>query len=107
MGGPTSGRRNPPKSAGAIALYEVLHKYGANLEQAAEALGYDRRATWAAVTGMHKMPLELAVKIWRLYGISPDLWLLPPGHDGSTEDILDQIGRELQLENLDEEYESD
>jgi addiction module HigA family antidote len=67
--------RRPPTHPGAILRQDVLPALGLSVAEAARRLGISRQQLHRVLAETHPLSTEMALRIARLEGNTPDLWL--------------------------------
>lgn len=67
--------RRPPTHPGAILRQDVLPALGLSVTEAARRLGVSRQQLHRVLAETHPLSTEMALRIARLEGNTPDLWL--------------------------------
>lgn len=67
--------RRPPTHPGAILRQDVLPSLGLSVTEAARRLGVSRQQLHRVLAETHPLSTEMALRIARLEGNTPDLWL--------------------------------
>ena len=67
--------RRPPTHPGAILRQDVLPSLGLSVSEAARRLGVSRQQLHRVLAETHPLSTEMALRIARLEGNTPDLWL--------------------------------
>jgi addiction module HigA family antidote len=67
--------RRPPTHPGAILRQDVLPALGLSVAEAARRLGISRQQLHRVLAETHPVSTEMALRIARLEGNTPDLWL--------------------------------
>ena len=67
--------RRPPTHPGAILRQDVLPALGLSVTEAARRLGVSRQQLHRVLAETHPLSAEMALRIARLEGNTPDLWL--------------------------------
>ena len=67
--------RRPPTHPGAILRQDVLPALGLSVAEAARRLGVSRQQLHRVLAETHPLSTEMALRIARLEGNTPDLWL--------------------------------
>ena len=76
--------KNPPHP-GEIVRYECLEPLGLTVTRAAEGLGVSRQTLSELVNGQAGVSVEMAFRLSRAFGSSPETWLgLQQSHDRSS-----------------------
>jgi addiction module HigA family antidote len=67
--------KRPPTHPGAILRQDVLPALGLSVAEAARRLGVSRQQLHRVLAETHPLSTEMALRIARLEGNTPDLWL--------------------------------
>jgi len=67
--------KRPPTHPGAILRQDVLPALGLSVTEAARRLGVSRQQLHRVLAETHPISTEMALRIARLEGNTPDLWL--------------------------------
>jgi addiction module HigA family antidote len=67
--------QRPPTHPGAILRQDVLPALGLSVTEAARRLGVSRQQLHRVLAETHPLSTEMALRIARLEGNTPDLWL--------------------------------
>ncbi|WP_241824648.1 HigA family addiction module antitoxin [Salinivibrio sp. IB282] len=71
----TTGMQRQPTHPGAMLREDFLPDYGLSVEQLADALGVSRQSMTAVLDERKAISPELALRLARLFGNSPEFWL--------------------------------
>jgi addiction module HigA family antidote len=72
---PTIPRNRKPTSVGEMLLEEYLKPLGLTQQQFADALKVDRPAVNAILNGRRALSVEMALRLARVLGTTPQFWL--------------------------------
>jgi addiction module HigA family antidote len=64
-----------PEHPGSLILHECIEPLGLTVATAAEALGVTRQALHNVVSGKSAVSPEMAVRLSKAFGSSPEMWL--------------------------------
>ena len=82
--------KNPPHP-GRIVRQDCIEPLGLTITAAAKALGVTRQALNNLVNGKAGVSPEMAVRIWKAFGSSPEMWLRLQANFDLAQVAQDQI----------------
>ena len=82
--------KNPPHP-GMIVLHDCIEPLGLSITAAAEALGVSRNSLSELVNARRGISPEMAVRLSKAFGASPESWLTQQAHYDLTQVAADKI----------------